>query len=136
MRKFAAVLVLISLVLTACSSLKSYVLGDIIPPLYDISTQTVYVEKVSLTNHSTETTVEFDSASDHDLIGMQFEGINCTRKKNTEERTPIYTVTFTTRDGDFILDVISESEFVIGEYYYEAVRFSVDLPVLESLTSK
>ena len=136
MRKFAAVLVLLALIFTACASMKSYLLGDVLPPLYDISTQTVYVTKVSVTNHTSDKTVEFDSASDHDLIRMQFEGINCTREENTAERAPIYTVTFTTRDGNFILDVISESEFVIGEYYYEAVRFSADLLVLESLTSK
>ncbi len=136
MRKFAAILMFLALILTSCSSLRAYLLGDIIPPLYDISTQTVYVDEVSITNHSTGVSVKFDSASDHDLIRMQFEGIKCARGENTEERTPLYTVTFTTRDGDFILDVISDCEFVIGEYYYEAVRFNVDLLVLESLTSK
>jgi len=135
MRKFAAVLVLLAFLLSACSSLQSYLLGDIIPPLYDISTQTVYVDKVSITNHSSGITVEFDSAADHDLIRMQFEGIRCTRVENTESRTPVYTVTFSTRDGNTDILVLSKSEFIIGEYYYEAVRFSADLLVLESLSS-
>jgi hypothetical protein len=135
MRKFAAVFVLLALTLTACSSLKSYLLGDIIPPLYDTSTQTVYVEKVTLTNNTSGVSVEFDSASEQDLLRMQFEGIRCTRSEIVEELTPKYTVIFTTRDGDFTLKVISEAEFVIGEFYYEAVRFSADLVVLESLTS-
>lgn len=136
MRKFAAIFVSLALILTSCSSLRAYLLGDIIPPLYDTSTQTVYVEEVSILNHSTDVSVQFDSASDHDLIRMQFEGIKCTREENLETRTPLYTVIFTTRDGDFVLEVISDCEFVIGEYYYEAVRFSADLLVLESLTSK
>ena len=136
MRKFAAIFVSLALILTSCSSLKAYLLSDIIPPLYDISTQTVYVDSVTLTNHTSDVTVEFDSASDHDLIRMQFEGIKCSREENLETRSPLYTVIFATRDGDFILEVISDCEFVIGEYYYEAVRFNVDLLVLESLTSK
>lgn len=136
MRKIAATIVLAVLILTSCASLQVYKLGDVIPPLYDISTQTVYVENVTVTNHSTGAAISFDSAADHDLIRMQFEGIRCTREEITEARSPIYTVVFTTRDGDIILYVISDTEFVIGEYCYEAVRFSADLLVLDSLTSK
>ncbi len=111
-----------------------YVLDDYIPELMDVTTQYPYVEKISVTDCASGNTVEFTDGVTHDIIRMQFEGIQCIREKTgAADYGPLFTVTFYTTDGETTVYVLSKSEYIIGEYLYEAMTAGVDVVFFENL---
>ncbi|MBQ9717700.1 MAG: hypothetical protein IJV76_06875 [Clostridia bacterium] len=134
-RKFMilSALLLAAVFLTSCAS--DYFLDEVIPELIDISTQYPHVEKVTVTNGATGESVEYTDPKMQDNIRMIFEGVQCTRSKGSgvPAEGVLFTVTFHTVDGDTVVEVLSQSSYVIGEYTYKAITFGVDTVYLENL---
>ncbi len=134
-RKFMilSALLLAAVFLTGCAS--DYFLDEVIPELIDISTQYPHVEKVTVTNGATGESVEYTDPKMQDNIRMIFEGVQCTRSKGSGVPADgvLFTVTFHTVDGDTVVEVLSQSSYVIGEYTYKAITFGVDTVYLENL---
>ncbi len=130
------ILLLALLCLSGCSSAVIHDFDDLLPPLIDITTQYPYITSIVVGDVQSNDMVTLTDGVDMDTMRMQFEGIRALRKKADDTETALYTVCFVTTDGNFQIDVISETEFVIDGYYYEAVRFGTDLYYLGSLFGK
>lgn len=114
-----------------CTELVVYNLSDIIPELMDMETQYPYVEKIIVTKIETGNSVTFTEGTDHDKIRMQFEEMQCVRKKSTAEVTSGYSVNFITTDGNtevIIHGTDYQAKFVtIGDYQYELLINGIDI---------
>lgn len=124
-----------------CTEPTVYNLSDVIPALIDPETQYPYVEKIIVTKLETGETVEFTEGTDHDRIRMQFEEIQCVRKKH--ERGNVgrtgYTVNFITTDGSTEVYIYNNTvsyqanAVCIGEYRYDCLASGVDQTFFENL---
>lgn len=121
------------LCLAGCGSFRVYQFDEIIPPLWDITTQNPYTEKICVTNCSTGETLEYTEGDDHDMIRMRLEGIQAIREKDKGDSSPLYEITFYTTDGTTSISVLSEYDCVIDGYRYEALRSGFDLLYFEAL---
>ena len=138
-RLFCVLMAIVMLVLTGCGSFKVYDINEIVPPLIDVTTQYPYTEKITVTNCTTGETQEFTEGSDHDLIRMQFEGIEAVREKvkNTQEFTPLFVITFHTTEGKTDIQLLDNSyRFIIDGYLYDALRAKIDIVFFENLFLK
>lgn len=140
MKKICLILLSVWFVLmcvTGCTDLMTYNLSDIIPELMDMETQYPYVEKIIVTKIETGETVTFAEGTEHDRIRMQFEEIQCVRKKNTAEVTSGYSVNFITTDGNtevLIPETDYQAKYVtIGDYRYELLVNGIDLTFFASM---
>lgn len=132
MKKFLSVILLSVMVLTGCGSLTTYDLGELIPELWDITTQYPYTEKITVTDCTNGTVLEFTDSSDMSNIRMQLEGIACIREKE-EGTAPLYEITFHTTAGTESIEILSEYYYMFGGYRYNAVGAGVDLIYLAGL---
>ena len=134
-RKFMILSALLLAAVFLTSRASDYFLDEVIPELIDISTQYPHVEKVTVTNGATGESVEYTDPKMQDNIRMIFEGVQCTRSKGSgvPAEGVLFTVTFHTVDGDTVVEVLSQSSYVIGEYTYKAITFGVDTVYLENL---
>lgn len=133
MKKVIIILSLLIL-LTGCQPPGLYILGDYLPPQVNVKTQLHYIETIIVTDCSSGESFEYTGKSDQELIYTQFEKIPCIRKKYSGDDTPLYKIEFVTADGVTTLSVLSEYEFILDGYRYEAMRYHVDLFVLKELT--
>lgn len=126
MRKIISVILLLSLLLVGCGSLKSYDLGELIPELWDITTQYPNTQKITVTDCASGESVEFTDDGDMSNIRMQLEGIVCIREKE-EGTSPMYEIRFQTKSGVTTLEILSEYYYMLDGYRYNAVGNGVDL---------
>lgn len=133
MKRIISVLILLcALLLSGCGALSSYNLGDILPPLWDITTQYPYTEKITVNNCATGESLEFTDSSDLNQIRMQLEGIECMREKKTGD-SPLFEITFHTTDGNYEIEILSEYYYMFDGYRYNALGNGVDLVFFQNL---
>lgn len=125
------VLILSALLLMGCGSLQTYDIGDLLPDVWDITTQYPYTQQITVTNCVTGDTVEFTDALDMNVVRMQLEGIQCIREKESE--SPIFEISFKTPDGITKLGIISEYYYMFDGYRYNAIGNGVDLVFFNNL---
>ena len=118
--------------LSSCDAPGVYSLDGSLPPLIDSETQYPYVQSVDVTN-SDGNTVTLVSSAEMDNIRMKFEGIKCVKEKSPEPSEILYTVTFNTNDGKYMISVISEDKLIIDGVAYDVLRGGADLFYLASL---
>lgn len=130
------ILLFLSVVLfVSCGSLQTYNIGDLIPDLWDVTTQYPYTEKITVTNCATGDSVEFTDSSDMNMICMQLEGIECIREKPKGE-APLFEITFQTTNSRTTLEILSEYYYIFDGYRYNAVGNGVDLVFFNNLFIK
>lgn len=135
MKRFTKTIAVLTLCLlvSSCSAARIYSLDEYLPPLTDVSTQLPYTDSISITDVRSGKTVEFTSGEKIDQIRMRLEGIECSRHKITDEREPIYEITFFTKDGSVVVKIISEKTFNIGNYRFSSLALNLDLLYFEKL---
>ena len=119
---------------SSCST-AVYTLGDVLPELIDVTTQDPYVESVTVFETESQRSVTFTDGITHNNIRMQFEGIECTREKSKKDYPSLYTVTFSTTNGDVKVYIVSNHEFIINGYLYKSIALELDLVYFEHLFS-
>ena len=133
MKRILILLLSLGIFLISCGTPGVYLLDDYLPKLIDPATQYPYTEKITVTQCSTGKVLEFMEGSDHDLIRMRLEGIQCIREKDSGALMPLYTIEFTTTEGIVTLQIASEYDYILDGYVYEAMRSSVDLLYFDGL---
>ena len=88
---------------------------------------------IVVTRLTTEESVEFTEPTAMDAFHQRLEGIKCISDKKTEGLLPRYTITFMTEEAAETLFVISDTEFILNDVHYEAMRGGIDTVYLESL---
>lgn len=133
MKKLISVIILFlsALLLVGCGALRTYDIGDLLPDVWDVTTQYPYTQKITVTNCATGESVEFTDASEMNTVRMQLEGIECIREKESE--SPIFEISFQTTGGVTKLGIISEYYYMLDGYRYNAVGNGVDLVFFNNL---
>ena len=131
--KTLAVLLLAVLLLISCDAPGVMLLDEQLPPLTEKTTDYTVTTSILVTRLSTEDTVEFTTPQEMDAFHQRLEGVKCIRDKNLSGLLARYTITFFTADSAETLFVVSEKDFILGEYHYEAMRGGIDTVYLESL---
>ncbi len=131
--KIPAILLLAVLMLISCDAPGVMLLDEQLPPLTEKTTDYTVTTSILVTRLSTEETVEFTTPQEMDAFHQRLEGVKCIRDKNLSGLLARYTITFFTADSAETLFVVSEKDFILGEYHYEAMRGGIDTVYLESL---
>lgn len=134
MKKILFIMLICLLLFSSCST-GVYTLGDVLPELIDITTQYPYVESITVFETASQRSVTFTDGITHNNIRMQFEGIQCTREKSKGDYPSLYTVTFSTTEGDVKVYIVSNHEFLINGYLYTSIALELDLVYFEHLFS-
>ncbi|MBQ4350336.1 MAG: hypothetical protein II768_03695 [Clostridia bacterium] len=135
MKKIALILALLlaALFLSACDAPGVTVLDELMPPLTEKATGYAVTTEIRITKLTTGESVSFTEPADLNSVHMRFEGIKCIRDKKFDDIQPLYNVAFFTDTSADSFDVCTATDFIYGEYHYDAMRSGVDFVWLEGL---
>ncbi|MBR5367343.1 MAG: hypothetical protein IK132_13955 [Clostridia bacterium] len=135
MKKLALLLALLfaALLFVSCDAPGVILLDSLMPPLMEKTTGYAVTTEIRITKLTTGETVSFTEPADLNNVHLQFEGIKCIRDKKFDDIQPLYNVAFFTATSGDSFDVCTSTDFIYGEYHYDAMRSGVDFLWLEGL---
>lgn len=142
MKKIGVILaVFLCALLCGCTSLWTYELDDVLPPVLDEYTLLPQIESLTVTRESDGAQITL-SGTDVEALMMCFENIVCVRKKSPPPAAA-YVVEFVMTDptdvrAPLIIGEVKSSRassFGVGEYLYESINMQMDVRYLEQLFS-
>ena len=138
-RVFAALVLVLALMLSACGSMKTYRLNELLPEVLDDATLLPVLDSVTVTRVADGAAVTL-SETDVENLMLCFDNIVCTREKLTGA-AGVYVLSFALTDPaasapPLVIDNVDGSvakAFEIGGYRYVTVNMTADLTYLMSL---